>query len=65
MIGATFISQQNYTSKVRWNEIQKCTDPDVQRELEDIHLNTSELFADYEEVEVYSMCFFNWKFWCY
>lgn len=51
MIGATFISQQNYTSKVRWNEIQKCTDPDVQRELEDIHLNTPELFTDYEKAE--------------
>ena len=40
------------TIKVRWDEIQKCTDPDVQRELEDIHLNTPELFTDYEEVEV-------------
>ena len=39
------------TIKVRWDEIQKCTDPDVQRELEDIHLNTPELFTDYEEVE--------------
>lgn len=39
------------TIKVRWDEIQKCTDPDVQRELEDIHLNTPELFTDYEKAE--------------
>ncbi len=39
------------TIKVRWEEIQKCTDPDVQRELEDIHLNTPELFTDYTEVQ--------------
>lgn len=39
------------TIKVRWEEIQKCTDPDVQQQFEDIHLNTPELFTDYESVE--------------
>lgn len=29
-----------------------CTDSDVQRELEDIQLNTPELFTNYEEVEI-------------
>ena len=32
--------------KIRWSEIKECTDADVTRDLDDIHLNTPDLFED-------------------
>ncbi len=47
------IVQDDGTIRIRWEEIQKCTDSEVQRELPDVHFNTTELFikeSDTQEV---------------
>ena len=36
--------QKDGTIRIRWPEIQKCTNSEVQRELPDVHFNTPELF---------------------
>ena len=40
------IRQDDGTIKIRWTDIQKCTDSEVQRELPDVHFNTPELFIE-------------------
>ena len=41
--------QEDGTIKIRWADIQKCTDSEVQRELPDVHFNTPELFIGESE----------------
>lgn len=40
------VPQDDGTIKIRWTDIQKCTDSEVRRELPDVHFNTPELFID-------------------